>query len=155
MKNGSKYPIPEDIIIYRASSHKVVFLFPLLFSVCIILLLIGRSLVTNFIYSFVILTTWLSGFIYYKRMVLILTNDEILASGALGHPGYRFINIPLNKIRLIQVHQNWLGKRLNYGAIVIRRAGPVYKFPNVDNPLEFKRKAEVLLASIKSYTNES
>lgn len=82
---------------------------------------------------------------------LAITNKRIIAK--FGIVSRRTIEINLHKIESIQVNQGIFGRLLNYGSIVIAGAGnPQAPIPNIDNPLEFRRK---FMETIDSMQNKS
>jgi uncharacterized membrane protein YdbT with pleckstrin-like domain len=110
---------------------------------------IGRvslwSLSILFIMGFVLLPAygfglifWAMAYIQYKTTELAITNKRVIAK--FGFISRRTIEIGINKVETIQVHQGILGRILNYGTLVISGAGnPQAPIPGISEPMEFRK----------------
>jgi uncharacterized membrane protein YdbT with pleckstrin-like domain len=65
-----------------------------------------------------------------------------------GILGSRTIEVFLSKVEAITVDEPLLGKMLGYGTIVIRGTGGTQEpFAKVANPLEFKKRVQMIIDS--------
>ena len=76
----------------------------------------------------------------YISTELAVTNKRIVAKTGLIKRSTIELNI--QKVESIQVHQGIFGRILNYGSLVISGAGnPQAPIPNIANPMDFRRQA--------------
>lgn len=89
-----------------------------------------------FIVGFVLL---LAAYIHSISTELAITNKRVIAK--FGFIRRNTIEINLNKIESIQVHQGLLGRIFDFGSLVVAGAGaPQAPIPGICRPLEFRRK---------------
>jgi uncharacterized membrane protein YdbT with pleckstrin-like domain len=99
------------------------------------LLLIGFVFMA--LYGFGILF-WIAAAIKYFTTELAITNKRVIAKFGLIRRST--IEINLQKIESIQVHQSILGRIFNFGSVVVSGAGnPRAVIPNISKPLQFRR----------------
>ena len=81
---------------------------------------------------------WAAAAIRYFTTELAITNKRVIAK--FGFISRSTIEINLQKIESIQVHQGILGRIFNFGSIVVSGAGnPQAPIPGISNPLQFRR----------------
>lgn len=84
------------------------------------------------------LIAWLLAWIRYKSTELAITNKRVIAK--FGFISRQTVEININKVESIQVHQGVLGRIFNYGSLVIAGAGesqaPIL---GISDPLSFRR----------------
>lgn len=81
---------------------------------------------------------WAAAAIRYFTTELAITNKRVIAK--FGLISRSTIEINLQKIESIQVHQGILGRIFNFGSIVVSGAGnPQAPIPGISNPLQFRR----------------
>ena len=81
---------------------------------------------------------WAAAAIRYLTTELAITNKRVIAK--FGFIRRSTIEINLQKIESIQVHQGILGRIFNFGSIVVSGAGnPQAPIPGISNPLQFRR----------------
>lgn len=81
---------------------------------------------------------WIYAAIVYFTTELAFTNKRVIAK--FGLISRRTIEININKIESIQIHQGILGRICNYGSLTISGAGnPMAPIPNISNPMEFRK----------------
>lgn len=81
---------------------------------------------------------WAAAAIRYFTTELAITNKRIIAK--FGLISRSTIEINLQKIESIQVHQGILGRIFNFGSIVVSGAGnPQAPIPGISSPLQFRR----------------
>ena len=84
------------------------------------------------------LIAWLVAWIRYKSTELAITNKRVIAK--FGFISRQTVEININKVESIQVHQGVAGRIFNYGSLVIAGAGesqaPIL---GISDPLGFRR----------------
>jgi uncharacterized membrane protein YdbT with pleckstrin-like domain len=99
------------------------------------LLVLGAALL--FVFG-IGLIFWAIAFVRYRTTELAITTKRVVAK--FGFISRNTIEININKVESIQIHQNVLGRIFNYGSLVIAGAGtPQAPIPGISNPLEFRR----------------
>lgn len=82
---------------------------------------------------------WGAAAVRYFTTELAITNKRVIAK--FGLISRSTIEINLQKIESIQVHQGILGRIFNFGSIIVSGAGnPQAPVPGVSNPLVFRRE---------------
>jgi uncharacterized membrane protein YdbT with pleckstrin-like domain len=126
----------DEVIEYTAKTHWIVYVLPVLF-----IPLYGIGLIFLFF-------AWL----YTISTDLGVTNKRVI--GKWGFISRRTIEQRLDKIEGVQVHQDILGRILNYGTIIVTgTGGSGTPIPNIANPLEFRSAVNDAMDS--SRTNSS
>jgi len=81
---------------------------------------------------------WLAAYIRYKTTELVVTNKRVVAK--FGFVSRQTIELNINKVESIQVHQSILGRIFNYGSLVVSGAGnPQAPILGISNPMAFRR----------------
>lgn len=102
-------------------------LFPLLLAGLVCLAFYGAGLLL-----------WGAAAIQYMTTELAITNKRVIAK--VGLVGRSTIEINLQKIESIQVHQGIPGRIFNYGSVVVSGAGnPQAPISGISDPLRFRR----------------
>lgn len=84
------------------------------------------------------LVIWLVAYLRYKTTELAVTNKRVIAK--FGFISRQTIELNLNKVESIQVHQGILGRIFNFGSLVISGAGnPQAPIPGISDPMTFRR----------------
>ena len=131
---------PGESVVYRASLHWIIYLFP------IVLLLFGLTLaVTGVRTGMLILPLGaIAALGAWMRQVnsefAVTTQRVVIKTGWLAR---RTIELNLSRVESVQVDQGIIGRLLNYGAItVVGTGGTREPFPMIDSPLEFRRAVQ-------------
>jgi uncharacterized membrane protein YdbT with pleckstrin-like domain len=99
------------------------------------LILLGTVLL--FVYG-IGLIFWVIAFVRYKTTELAVTTKRVVAK--FGFISRSTVEININKVESIQVHQGILGRIFDYGSLVIAGAGtPQAPIPGISKPMEFRR----------------
>jgi uncharacterized membrane protein YdbT with pleckstrin-like domain len=84
------------------------------------------------------LIVFLIAYIRYKTTELAFTNKRVVAKS--GFISRETIEININKVESIQVHQNITGRIFNYGSLVITGSGESQApIVGISNPMGFRR----------------
>jgi uncharacterized membrane protein YdbT with pleckstrin-like domain len=84
------------------------------------------------------LVFWLIAVARYFTTEMAITNKRVIAK--FGFISRRTVEINLQRIESIQVHQGLLGRLFNYGSIIVSGAGnPQAPIPGISDPLGFRR----------------
>lgn len=139
-------------VIYRTNLHWIVFLWPIiLFVTAIVLFFIGGgvAIAIGVILIILALIIWLFSFIDYKTSEFGITDKRVMVK--IGFIQRKSTEILLDKVESIQVDQGILGRMFNFGSItIIGTGGTKDPFHKIANPLEFRKKAQEQIASIKN-----
>jgi uncharacterized membrane protein YdbT with pleckstrin-like domain len=141
--------IAGEQIVYEGKLHWSVMLGPVIggifFGLPGLMLLVGSagaglmSLTIAFIFI-------AYGMLKMKLTEMAITDKRILLKK--GILGSRTIEVFLSKVEAITVDEPLLGKMLGYGTIVIRGTGGTQEpFAKVANPLEFKKRVQMIIDS--------
>lgn len=118
--------IPGETIVYEGHIS-LWHLAPLILLGAALLLVYGIGLVF-----------WVIAFIRYKTTELAVTTKRVVAK--FGFISRSTVEININKVESIQVHQDILGRIFDYGSLVIAGAGtPQAPIPGISKPMEFRR----------------
>jgi uncharacterized membrane protein YdbT with pleckstrin-like domain len=111
-----KHLIADEFIVYETTYHWVIF-----FSL--------RALITLFIYP--AFQRWTDEFVITNRRVVVKT----------GFISRNTVEINLNKVESVDVHQSIFGRLFDFGEIVIVGTGGTKEaFKNIAHPIEFRKK---------------
>jgi uncharacterized membrane protein YdbT with pleckstrin-like domain len=81
---------------------------------------------------------WLIALARYLTTEMAITNKRVIAK--FGFISRRTVEINLQRIESIQVHQGLFGRIFNYGSIVVAGAGnPQAPIPGISDPMGFRR----------------
>lgn len=81
---------------------------------------------------------WLIAIARYFTTEMAITNKRVIAK--FGFISRRTVQINLQRIESIQVHQGLFGRIFNYGSIIVSGAGnPQAPIPGISDPLGFRR----------------
>jgi uncharacterized membrane protein YdbT with pleckstrin-like domain len=84
------------------------------------------------------LLLWAVVAIRYYSTELTITNKRVIAK--FGFISRRTVEINLQRIESIQVHQGLFGRIFNYGSIIVSGAGnPQAPIPGISDPMGFRR----------------
>lgn len=136
-------------IVYQTKLHWAVFLWPVFFFLISIPFFINAD--TAIIGVFLIpiaIIAGISSFIKYSTSEFGITNRRVIVKTGLIRRNS--LEVLLNKIEGIQVNQGILGRILNYGSITISGTGGTKDpFHGITNPLDFRKTAQQMIASIQ------
>jgi uncharacterized membrane protein YdbT with pleckstrin-like domain len=80
----------------------------------------------------------LLAYLRIKSTELAITNKRIIAK--FGFISRQTVELNINKVESIQVHQGIMGRIFNYGSLVISGGGnPQAPVPGISHPLEFRK----------------
>ena len=123
-------------------SYIIPFLSALIGFFCFALLFLafqGKSFGFLTIIFFILFCRGIFQILYKKSVKLYVTEGYLtLSTGILSNS---VIDISLDKMKEIQLYQNWLGEKLSYGTLVISTGEVTYKY-SIKNPKELR---EVIL----------
>lgn len=92
---------------------------------------------------------WVLAFLKCRANVLVITDERVIAK--FGLVRRHVIELPLQRIESIQVHQSVLGRLLGYGTIVISGSGnPMVPFPSIIRPMQFRTSLDNVLHGRRS-----
>ncbi len=81
---------------------------------------------------------WIVAAIRYFTTELAITNRRVIAK--FGLIGRETIEVSIQRIESIQIHQGIMGRILNFGSIILSGAGnPQVPIPCIHDPLKFRR----------------
>lgn len=99
------------------------------------LLILGVLLFVVVIGLFFLIAAW----IRVRSTELAITNKRVIAK--FGFVKRNTLEINLNQVEALRVEQTFLGRMLNYGTIIVSgTGGALDPFPNIADPLVFRRK---------------
>lgn len=85
------------------------------------------------------LLLWVIGIARYFTTEMAITNKRVIAK--FGFISRRTVEINLQRIESIQVHQSILGRVFDYGSIIVSGAGnPQAPIPGISDPLGFRKE---------------
>jgi uncharacterized membrane protein YdbT with pleckstrin-like domain len=85
------------------------------------------------------LILWAVAVARYFTTEMAITNKRVIAK--FGIISRRTVEINLQRIESIQVHQSIVGRILNYGSIIVSGAGnPQAPIPGISDPLRFRKE---------------
>ncbi|MBA2653702.1 MAG: PH domain-containing protein [Gammaproteobacteria bacterium] len=155
--------VNDEEVLYRTKPHWIIFTPPLgwLFLAILILFLAPRYPIANttvynnytltdFLGIAVLLVALFSGlvaYITYLSSEYGITNRRILMK--VGFISRTSLEILLQRVESIQVYQSVLGRIFDYGSIIVSgTGGSKDPFPNIPDPLVFRRYAQQQLEQI-------
>lgn len=97
--------------------------------------LLGVILLVAVVGIFFLVFAWIK----VRSTELAITNKRVIAK--FGFIKRDTIEINLNQVEALRVEQTFLGRVLNYGTIIVSgTGGALDPFPNIADPLVFRRK---------------
>lgn len=97
--------------------------------------LLGVLLLVAVVGIFFLVFAWIK----VRSTELAITNKRVIAK--FGFIKRDTIEINLNQVEALRVEQTFLGRVLNYGTIIVSgTGGALDPFPNIADPLVFRRK---------------
>jgi uncharacterized membrane protein YdbT with pleckstrin-like domain len=85
------------------------------------------------------LLLWVIAAARYFTTEMAITNKRVIAK--FGFISRRTVEINLQRIESIQVHQSIFGRVFNYGSIIVSGAGnPQAPIPGISDPLRFRKE---------------
>lgn len=98
---------------------------------------IGLGVVTLPLYG-IGLIFLLVAYVRYKTTELAITNKRVIAKFGLIQRST--VEIGMDKIESVQVHQSIIGRIFDYGTLVVAGAGtPQAPIPGISNPIGFRK----------------
>lgn len=154
----------DEHVVYRTKPHWVIFGPALgwLFLAILVLFLApgyrygniaiyGNYTLTDILGFLMVIVAFFSGlsaFVAYQTSEFGITNRRILMK--VGFIRRLSLEILLSRIESIQVYQSMVGRALDYGTIMVSgTGGSKDPFPNIPDPLLFRRYAQQQLEQIK------
>jgi uncharacterized membrane protein YdbT with pleckstrin-like domain len=138
--------IEGERVVYRTRLHWLVFLWPILFTV--VVLLPGAWLLANgswqpffWVPLVIALFVLLPAFVKRQSSDFAVTNKRVMMKSGVFTT--RSVELLLNKIEAIAVNQPLLGRMFGYGDIVVTGSGGTREaFSHIQSPLEFRRAVQ-------------
>jgi uncharacterized membrane protein YdbT with pleckstrin-like domain len=134
--------MPGEGVVYQANLHWIIFLRPaILLLMTLVFLVIRDTAALGGV--FLVLAVWVgwSRFLLYRTSEFAVTNQRVLIK--VGYFRKKTIELFLDKVEGITVNQGILGQTLGYGSLLIGGTGGSKEpFPNIANPLEFRRQVQ-------------
>ncbi|MEO8524803.1 MAG: PH domain-containing protein [Caldimonas sp.] len=138
--------IEGEKVVYRTRLHWLIFLWPILFTV--IVLLPGAWLLANgswqqffWVPLVAALFVLLPPFVRRQSSDFAVTNKRVMMKSGVFTT--RSVELLLNKIEAIAVNQPLLGRMFGYGDIVVTGSGGTREaFSHIQSPLEFRRAVQ-------------
>jgi uncharacterized membrane protein YdbT with pleckstrin-like domain len=132
-------------LIYKAHLHPIIFALPIALAAVGISVLIGASKVPAAGVILLVLAAVMTipPYIAVKTSEFAVTNRRVLIK--VGWLHRQSLELLLQKVESISVDQSLMGRMLNFGTIGVRgTGGSRERFPNIAQPLEFRRQVQVL-----------
>lgn len=138
--------IEGERVVYRTRLHWLIFLWPVLFT--LVVLLPGAWLLANgswqpFFWVPLVLALFvlLPAFVRRQSSDFAVTNKRVMMKSGVFTT--RSVELLLNKIEAIAVNQPLLGRMFGYGDIVVTGSGGTREaFSHIQSPLEFRRAVQ-------------
>jgi uncharacterized membrane protein YdbT with pleckstrin-like domain len=132
--------LPDEIIVYEAKLHWVIFWKP-----CALIILGVVSLLILPVAGLIVLAIGLvaviSPVIGYVTSEFGVTNKRVIIK--VGLIRRRTLELLLRHVEAILVDQSVMGRILNYGSVTLTGTGGVREtFGNISDPLEFRRRVQ-------------
>lgn len=152
MTRAEKGLLPGENIVYRTKLHWVIYIAPLLLILFISLPCFYESIAYQYRYKYFIkyifliiallpIGMFLVNYLVCLASEFVVTNMRVAIY--LGVLSTKSFEIMLNKVESIGVGQEFSGRILGYGSIVVGgTGGSKERFANIQNPLEFRKMVE-------------
>lgn len=147
-------------VIYRSRLHRHIFIWPVVWFIAALVLLVYGSnmkdantrigiLAAGGFFMLIAVFMFVPRFIRYESSEFGLTNRRVIMKVGMLHR--RSLEVLLNKVESIMVNQGALGTVLGFGSITVTGTGGTKDtFHNVASPVEFRNKVEEQISSIQS-----
>lgn len=137
----------DEVIIYRAKMHWIIFLQPFIF-LAIGILLIPSPVAAIFpLFIAVGIFMLIPAFITFKTYEFALTNKRVIAK--FGFIKRRSIDVLLNRVEGILLNQSILGRLLGYGSVSVSGTGGARDpFPMIADPLKLRLKVQEQISNL-------
>ena len=143
--------LPDEVVLYRAPIHWVVYLPGLLF-------IIGSF----FFYAlkWVAIAIFFCGIIQLVRAYVFVMNTEFAVTNMrimakTGWMARRTIEIRHEKVEGLNLVQTAWGRMFDYGTLILNGVGSGHTYiPNIDKPLEFRKRALEAIEESKKREND-
>ena len=137
-------------VVYRTKLHWIVFLWPIIF-IILALVFFARgkeAAILGTLFFLIAILSAVLAFISLKTSEFGVTNKRVLIK--VGFIRRNSLETLLQKVEGIQVNQGILGRIFNYGTILIKGTGGTSNpFHKIEAPMEFRKKVQEQIASIK------
>src|SRR5690348_13688638 len=139
-----------ESVIYRARLHWIVFLWPIIWLIVAILLFgAGEGAAGLGVIALILfIATGIGSLVSYVTSEFGVTTKRVLVK--VGFIRRNSLEILLNKVESIQVHQGILGRILSFGTVrVCGTGGSREPFHKISSPLQLRRAAQEQIASVQ------
>lgn len=146
--------LANEVIIYRANMHWIIFLNTILYLLLSLITCVfsfkqteGSQLLLAIILLGLLfaLISGISSFIRYKTSEFAITNKRVLIK--IGFIQRHSLEVLLTKVEGIGVNQSILGRILGYGTIIVTGTGGTKEtFDRIASPLEFRSQVQANLS---------
>lgn len=133
-------------VIYRTRLHWLLFMWPVLFTVCVLLpiaWLLWNGTWNHYAWIPLAIAAVVLIATYIKRQSsdFAVTNKRVMMK--VGVFNTRSIELVLNKVEAIRVNQSLMGRIFGYGDIVVTGSGGTQEpFSHIQGPLAFRRAVQ-------------
>jgi uncharacterized membrane protein YdbT with pleckstrin-like domain len=147
----SKNLIADETVLYSTKKHFIIFLVPFFWTLLALFFLTNANpFVVKISYGLLLLSSlaWLNQFLLYSASEFAITNKRVMMREGFF---YRHTNeTRLSAIANVGVNQSLLAQAFNYGTLFINTfGGETDKFTEINGPIEFQKKLQELLYSLK------
>jgi uncharacterized membrane protein YdbT with pleckstrin-like domain len=146
--------LPGEQVQYRAHIHKIVFIWPILLSVIVLLVSISLfgaampELGGLLLLLAAVPLVW--AYIAFHSSEFAVTDRRVIIK--VGWIRRRTLETMLGKVEGIGVDQTVLGRLLGFGTITVTGTGGTKEpFANIADPLEFRRQVQAQVAGVDDY----
>src|SRR5712691_12766784 len=137
-----------ELVVYRTSLYKIVFVWPAVIT-ALALLVWSEGAGVGLTILLVGIGVGVYSYLKYQSSEFGITNKRVLVK--VGIFGRRSIEILLSKVEGISVNQGMLGNALDYGTIIVSGTGGTKEpFKAIAKPFEFRKQVQEQIASTQS-----
>lgn len=133
----------DEIIVYEAKFHSIVFAGPIFLAIFAILISLISPIIMVFIWIFSFM--W-SVSIHGGKQYVVTTHRLIFKRGIINRYSFELL---LQKCEGVQVDQSFLGRLLDYGTVNVTTGEATNSYKYISHPLEFSTKIHEQIFKLK------